>query len=161
MMYRFYMSTADRKWGSPYLNRRFFGEVFRTMKDRLLFVLARDGRGRPVAGTINFYKDAALFGRHWGAVQDRRNLHFELCYYQTIEFAIGRGIKLFEAGAQGEHKLARGYMPTETFSAHYIPDPSFRRAVADYLKQERQHVAHAVNELSEYAPFRKAAGDEG
>jgi predicted N-acyltransferase len=154
MMYRFYMSTADRKWGSPYLNRQFFGEVFRTMKDRLLFVLARDGRGRPVAGTINFYKDSALFGRHWGAVQDRRNLHFELCYYQTIEFAIGRGIKLFEAGAQGEHKLARGFLPTITYSAHDLRHPAFRRAIGRFVEEEREYLDHAVEEYSRHDPYK-------
>ena len=154
MMYRFYMSTADRKWGSPYLNREFFGEVFRTMKDRLLFVLARDGRGRPVAGTINFYKDAALFGRHWGAVEDRRNLHFELCYYQTIEFAIGRGIKLFEAGAQGEHKLARGFLPTLTYSAHDLRHPAFRQAIGRFVEEEKEYLDRAVEEYSRHDPYK-------
>jgi uncharacterized protein len=154
MMYRFYMSTADRKWGSPYLNRQFFGEVFRTMKDRLLFVLARDGRGRPVAGTINFYKDAALFGRHWGAVEDRRNLHFELCYYQTIEFAIGRGIKLFEAGAQGEHKLARGFLPTLTYSAHDLKHPAFRQAIGRFVEEEKEYLDRAVEEYSRHDPYK-------
>jgi len=154
MMYRFYISTSDRKWGSPYLNREFFGEVFRTMKDRLLFVLARDGRGRPVAGTINFYKDSVLFGRHWGAVEDRRNLHFELCYYQTIEFAIGQGIKLFEAGAQGEHKLARGFLPTLTYSAHDFRHPAFRRAIGRFVEEEKEYLDHAVEKYSRHDPYK-------
>ena len=153
-MYRFYMATADRKWGSPYLNKAFFREVFQTMKDRLLFVLARDETGRPVAGTINFYKDATLFGRHWGAVQDRRNLHFELCYYQTIEFAIEREIKLFEAGAQGEHKLARGFLPTVTYSAHDIRHPAFRSAIQRYLEEEREYTDRTVEEYSMHDPYK-------
>jgi predicted N-acyltransferase len=154
-MYRFYTSTSDRKWGSPYLNRAFFQEVFRTMKDRLLFVLARDGAGRPVAGTINFYKGASLFGRHWGAVEDRRNLHFELCYYQTIEFAIGREIKLFEAGAQGEHKLARGFLPTLTRSAHEIRHPAFRRAIGNFVEEEKEYLDQAVEEYSRHDPYKE------
>jgi len=154
MMYRFYTSTSDRKWGSPYLNRKFFREVFRTMKDRLLFVLARDGRGHPVAGTINFYKDGVLFGRHWGAVEERRNLHFELCYYQTIEFAIGRGIKLFEAGAQGEHKLARGFLPKLTYSAHDLRHPAFRRSIGRFVEEEKEYLDHAVEEYSRHDPYK-------
>ena len=154
MMYRFYTSTSDRKWGSPYLNRKFFREVFRTMKDRLLFVLARDGRGHPVAGTINFYKDGVFFGRHWGAVEERRNLHFELCYYQTIEFAIGRGIKLFEAGAQGEHKLARGFLPTLTYSAHDLRHPAFRQAIGRFVEEEKEYLDHAVEEYSRHDPYK-------
>src|SRR5919199_5822170 len=109
LMYRFYLATYDKKWGSPYLTRAFFEEAFRTIKDRILLVLARELRtGRPVAGALNFFKGRILYGRYWGAAEERRNLHFELCYYQAIEFAIERGLKLFEAGAQGEHKLARG-----------------------------------------------------
>ncbi len=154
IMYRFYMATADRKWGSPYLNRPFFREVFETMKDRLLFVLARDASGRPVAGTINFYKDAKLFGRHWGAVQDRRNLHFELCYYQTIEFAIERRMKLFEAGAQGEHKLARGFLPTITYSAHEVRHPAFRQAIGRFVEEEKEYLDRSVEEYSRHDPYR-------
>lgn len=154
-MYRFYTSTSDRKWGSPYLNREFFREVFRTMKDRLLFVLASDEAGRPVAGTINFYKGTSLFGRHWGAVEDRRNLHFELCYYQTIEFAIGRGIELFEAGAQGEHKLARGFLPTLTRSAHEIRHPAFRRAIENFVEEEKEYLDRAVEEYSLHDPYKE------
>ena len=154
-MYHFYMATADRKWGSPYLNRAFFREVFSTMKDRLLFVLARDEAGRPIAGTINFYKGAALFGRHWGAVEDRRNLHFELCYYQTIEFAIEREIKLFEAGAQGEHKLARGFLPTLTRSTHDLRHPAFRRAIERFVEEEKEYLDRAVEEYSRHDPYKE------
>jgi uncharacterized protein len=153
-MYRFYLATSDRKWGAPYLNREFFREVFRTMKDRLLFVLARDAAGKPIAGTINFYKDAALFGRHWGAVEDRRNLHFELCYYQTVEFAIERQIELFEAGAQGEHKLARGFLPTLTRSAHELRHPAFRRAIERFVEEEKEYLDRAVEEYSRHNPYK-------
>ncbi|MDP9479002.1 MAG: GNAT family N-acetyltransferase, partial [Actinomycetota bacterium] len=133
MMYRFYLATFDRKWGFPYLTEAFFGEVFRTMRDRVLLVLARDGlTRRPVAAALNFFKGQALFGRYWGAAEERRNLHFELCYYQAIEFAIERGMELFEAGAQGEHKLARGFLPTLTYSAHEIRHPGFRHAIEQY-----------------------------
>ena len=125
------------------------------MADDILLVMAKRN-GRWIAGAINFIGSDTLFGRHWGAIEHHNFLHFEVCYYQAIDFAIQRGLKRVEAGAQGEHKLARGYMPTETFSAHYIPDPGFRHAVADYLKRERQYVSHAVDELAEYAPFRKA-----
>jgi predicted N-acyltransferase len=156
LMYRFYLATYDRKWGSPYLRRAFFEEVFQTMKDRILLVLARDRRtGRPVAGALNFFKGRNLYGRYWGTVEGRRNLHFELCYYQAIEFAIERGLKLFEAGAQGEHKLARGYMPTTTYSAHYIANAGLRRAIADYLERERAYVEAAGEELATLSPFRK------
>jgi len=152
--FQFYMETGSRKWGSPYLTRDFYSRVAETMADDILLVMAKRN-GRWIAGAINFIGSETLFGRHWGAIEHHNFLHFEVCYYQAIEFAIQRRLKRVEAGAQGEHKLARGYMPTETFSAHYIPDPGFRHAVADYLKRERQYVAHAVDELSEYAPFRK------
>lgn len=152
--YQFYIETGSRKWGSPYLTRDFYSRVAATMADDILLVMARR-KGRWIAGAINFIGSDTLFGRHWGAIEHHNFLHFEVCYYQAIDFAIQRGLKRVEAGAQGEHKLARGYMPTETFSAHYIPDPGFRHAVADYLKRERQYVSHAVDELSEYAPFRK------
>lgn len=155
MMYEFYISTADRKWGMPYLNEAFFYEVFETMKDRTLFVLARDGSGFPVAGTLNFFKGDSLFGRYWGAVEEVRNLHFELCYYQTIEFAIERGIKLFEAGAQGEHKLARGFLPTVTHSAHEIRHPAFRRAIERYIAEEREIVARNVEIYAGHDPYKR------
>ncbi|MDQ8726271.1 GNAT family N-acetyltransferase [Bradyrhizobium sp. LHD-71] len=153
--FRFYMETGSRKWGSPYLTREFYSRVAESMPDDILLVMARRN-GRWIAGAINFIGSETLFGRHWGAIEHHPFLHFEVCYYQAIEFAIRRGLKRVEAGAQGEHKLARGYLPTETFSAHYIPDPGFRHAVAGYLKRERQYVSHAVDELTEYAPFRKA-----
>lgn len=154
-MYEFYMSTADRKWGMPYLNEPFFHEVFETMGDRILFVLASDGYGSPVAGTLNFFKGESLFGRYWGTVEDRRNLHFELCYYQPIEFAIERGMALFEAGAQGEHKLARGFLPSITYSAHDIRHPAFRRAIEDYLDDEKKIVARNVEIYKDHDPYKR------
>ena len=156
MMYRFYLSTFDRKWGFPYLTEEFFDEVFQTMKDRLLFVLARDvSTGRPVAGTLNFFKGDSLYGRYWGAFEERRNLHFELCYYQTIEFAVERGLTLFEAGAQGEHKLARGFLPTITYSAHEIRHPVFRQAIERYIADEREYIAHSVELYAEHNPYKR------
>ena len=156
IMHRFYLGTFDRKWGFPYLTGPFFREVFRTMKDRTLLVLARDGlTGRPVAGALNFFKGGALFGRYWGAAEERRNLHFELCYYQAIEFAIERRLGLFEAGAQGEHKLARGFLPTLTYSAHEIRHPGMGRAIGRYIEDEKRYVAGAMAEYGLHDPYKR------
>ena len=152
----FYMETGSRKWGRPYLTRSFFSLIGETMANDVLLVMARRN-GRWIAGAINFIGSDALFGRNWGAIEHHPFLHFEVCYYQAIDFAIQRGLQRVEAGAQGEHKIARGYLPQTTYSAHYIADPALRRAVADYLKRERQYVAEAVRELTEAGPFRKAA----
>jgi predicted N-acyltransferase len=152
--FAFYMETGSRKWGRPYLTRAFYSLIGETMsKDVVLIMAKREGRW--IAGAINFIGSDTLFGRHWGAVEHHPFLHFEVCYYQAIDFAIRRGLKTVEAGAQGEHKIARGYLPQTTYSAHYIADSGFRRAVADYLKHERAHVAAAVRELTEAGPFRK------
>jgi len=124
------------------------------MGENIALVMAKRA-GRTIAGAINFVGSDALYGRHWGAIEHHPFLHFELCYYQAIEFAISRGLKRVEAGAQGEHKLARGYMPVTTHSAHHIADPGLRRAIADYLKRERAYVEMAGQELAEAAPFRK------
>jgi predicted N-acyltransferase len=153
-MYRFYTSTLDRKWGVPYLTRAFFTEVFRTMSDRILLVLARDGAGRPIAGALNFFKGQTLYGRYWGAALRRRNLHFELCYYQAIEFAIERGLTLFEAGAQGEHKLARGFLPSLTYSAHEIRHPAFKRAIEQYIVTEKEMIAEDVAAYASHDPYK-------
>ena len=159
--YDFYMDTGSRKWGSPYLTRDFYSRVAESMPEDILLVMAKRN-GRWIAGAINFIGSDTLFGRHWGAIEHHPFLHFEVCYYQAIDFAIERGLQRVEAGAQGEHKLARGYLPTETFSAHYISDTGFRQAVADYLRRERQYISHAVDELSDYAPFRKSGDhDQG
>jgi predicted N-acyltransferase len=153
-MYRFYLRTFDRKWGFPYLNEAFFEVVFRTMSDRILLVLARDGTGLSVAGALNFFKGRSLYGRYWGAAQRRRNLHFELCYYQAIDFAIERRLELFEAGAQGEHKLARGFLPTLTYSAHEIRHPGFRRAIYDYIETEKEMLARTLAEYEHHDPYK-------
>jgi predicted N-acyltransferase len=159
IMHRFYLGTFDRKWGFPYLTGPFFREVFRSMKDRTLLVLARDRAsgqpGRPVAGALNFFKGEALFGRYWGAAEERRNLHFELCYYQAIEFAIERRLGLFEAGAQGEHKLARGFLPTLTYSAHEIRHPGMGRAIGRYIEDEKRYVAGAMAEYGLHDPYKR------
>jgi predicted N-acyltransferase len=152
--YSFYEDTGSRKWGRPYLNRRFFSLIGERMADQILLVMARR-EGRFVAGAINFIGGDTLFGRNWGCIEEHPFLHFEVCYYQAMDFAIARGLKRVEAGAQGEHKLARGYAPTLTYSAHDIPDPGFNRAVADYLKRERRAVEAMAQELVEFTPFRK------
>ena len=154
--FAFYMDTGSRKWGRPYLNRKFFSLVGERMAERILLVIARRA-GRPIAGALNFIGDARLYGRNWGCLEDHPFLHFEVCYYQAIEFAIARGLSCVEAGAQGEHKLARGYRPVTTVSAHDIADPALRRAIAEYLARERRHVAEAAAELADATPFRRAA----
>jgi uncharacterized protein len=157
--FTFYMDTGSRKWGRPYLTRQFYSLIGETMADRTLLVMARRA-GRYIAGAINFIGSDALFGRHWGAVEHHPFLHFEVCYYQAIEFAIAHKLKRVEAGAQGEHKLARGYLPQTTYSAHYIADPALRRAIADYLERERAYVVAAGEELGEMSPFRKNRTEE-
>jgi predicted N-acyltransferase len=150
----FYQDTGSRKWGRPYLTRPFFSLLGEAMGDRLLLMFAeRDGR--PIAGALNLIGGDALYGRYWGCVEDVPFLHFELCYYQAIEAAIVRGLPRVEAGAQGEHKLARGYVPVTTWSAHYIPDPGFRRAIEEYLARERDAVAQEQEFLGELTPFRR------
>jgi predicted N-acyltransferase len=151
----FYMETGSRKWGRPYLTRSFYSLVGEKMRERILLVMAKRG-GRWIAGAINFMGSHTLFGRHWGAIEHHPFLHFELCYYQAIQYAIEHKLARVEAGAQGEHKISRGYMPVTTYSAHYIADPSLRRAIDDYLKRERAYVAAAGAELAQAAPFRKA-----
>ncbi len=153
----FYQDTGARKWGRPYLTRAFFSLLGETMADRVLLMLAlRDGRA--IAGALNLIGADTLYGRYWGCSEDVPNLHFELCYYQAIDVAIARGLKRVEAGAQGSHKLARGYAPEPTWSAHHIPNPSFRRAVADFLEAERAGVRQDRLWLKDHAPFRKDGG---
>jgi predicted N-acyltransferase len=157
--FTFYMETGSRKWGRPYLTRAFFSLVGETMRDRILLIMAKRS-GRWIAGAINFIGSRTLFGRHWGAIEHHPFLHFELCYYQAIDFAIDRKLQRVEAGAQGEHKLARGYMPITTYSAHYIADPALRRGIAYYLKRERAYVAAAGAELAAAGPYRHDASIE-
>ena len=152
--HRFYVDTGSRKWGRPYLNRRFFSLIGERMADDILLVMARRG-GRYIAGAINFIGADTLFGRNWGCVEDHPFLHFEVCYHQAIDFAIERKLEVVEAGAQGEHKLARGYLPVVTHSAHYLSHPGLRRAVADYLVRERAEVAAIGEYLEERGPYRK------
>ncbi|WP_370319280.1 GNAT family N-acetyltransferase [Oricola sp.] len=152
--FEFYTDTGNRKWGRPYLTREFYSLIAERMPDDILLVMAK-GNGRYVAGAINFIGGDRLFGRHWGCIEHHPCLHFEVCYYQAIEFAIERKLEFVEAGAQGEHKLARGYMPVTTHSAHFIPNESFRNAVADYLEHEREDVSRFSELLSEHSPFKK------
>ncbi len=152
--FAFYMDTGSRKWGRPYLTRQFYSLIGERMADDILLVMAKRN-GRYIAGAINFIGEEALFGRHWGCIEDHPFLHFEVCYHQAIDFALANGLKRVEAGAQGEHKLARGYLPVTTHSAHYIAHPGLRRAVADYLKQERRQVEYTGEILNEHSPFRK------
>jgi predicted N-acyltransferase len=152
--FAFYMDTGGRKWGRPYLNRRFFSLVGERMRDDILLVMAKRG-GRYIAGAINFIGSDVLYGRNWGCIEDHPFLHFEVCYHQAIDFAIHRKLKTVEAGAQGEHKLARGYMPVTMHSAHYIVHPGLRKAIADHLQRERREVAHIGEYLEEHGPFRK------
>jgi predicted N-acyltransferase len=152
--YRFYLATSDRKWGSAYLNRKFFALIGERMADKIVLVMARNGK-EYVAGAFNILGTETIYGRNWGSYGDYKMLHFECCYYRAIEFAIDHGLKRVEAGAQGPHKLQRGYLPVPTYSAHYIPDPGFRRAVAQFLAREREMVEQKIEQLGEYSPFRQ------
>ncbi|MFQ6016606.1 MAG: GNAT family N-acetyltransferase [Kiloniellaceae bacterium] len=152
--HRCYLATSDRKWGSPYLTRAFFRQLGETMADKVVLVIAEE-RGDPVAGALNLLGDDTLYGRNWGCLRHHRFLHFEACYYRAIDFAIERGLGRVEAGAQGEHKIQRGYMPVETYSAHWIADPGFRHAVRDFLVRESGLVRHEMSLLSGHAPFRQ------
>jgi hypothetical protein len=151
--FAFYMDTGSRKWGRPYLTRQFFSLIGERMRDRILLVVAVRA-GRRIAGALNFVGGDRIFGRYWGAVEHHPFLHFELCYHQAIDFAIAKGLRYVEAGAQGEHKLARGYRPVTTFSAHMIANAGLRRAVEAFLRQEREQVAATNEEYEEMTPFR-------
>ncbi|MFE0015800.1 GNAT family N-acetyltransferase [Mesorhizobium sp. NPDC059054] len=152
--FAFYMDTGSRKWGRPYLNRHFFSLIGERMANDVLLVMAKRN-GRYIAGAINFIGSDTLYGRNWGCIEDHPFLHFEVCYHQAIDFAIERKLRVVEAGAQGDHKLARGYRPVTVHSAHYIAHPGLRRAVADYLVRERREVASMSDYLAEHTPFRK------
>lgn len=157
-MWRFYQDTGSRKWGRPYLTREFFDRIGGAMGDKILLFLACRG-GVPVAGALNVIGPDALYGRYWGTVEEIRFLHFELSYYQAIEWAISRRIASVQAGAQGEHKLSRGYEPVMTKSAHFIPDPDFRRAVADFLDDERKDLAAEAGWLRRELPYRSSESE--
>jgi len=152
--YEFYLATSDRKWGSAYLNRRFFALIGERMPEKIVLIMARDGSNY-VAGAFNLLGKDTIYGRNWGSYGDYKFLHFECCYYQAIEFAVTHGLKRVEAGAQGPHKIQRGYLPAPTYSAHWIPDPAFRRAVAQFLTRERDMVEHKMDGLSDFSPFRR------
>ena len=151
--YQFYIDTGSRKWGSAYLTRSFFSLIGATMAEDVLLVMVRRD-GRYIAGAINFIGGDCLFGRNWGCIEHHPFLHFEVCYYQAIEFAIEHGLSRVEAGAQGEHKLARGYMPSHTYSAHWIVHDGFRDAVGRYLEEERTHIAEEIDYLEQFSPFK-------
>lgn len=153
--YQFYMDTGARKWGQPYLTRAFFDTIGQTFAEHTLLILAKR-EGRYIAGALNFIGGETLYGRNWGCIEDHRFLHFEVCYYQAIDFAISRGLKRVEAGAQGAHKLARGYLPTKTYSLHWIADPGLRQAVGDYLENERAYVDADMTSLKDHSPFKKS-----
>jgi hypothetical protein len=157
--YEFYCDTGNRKWGSPYLNRTFFSLINERMASQILLVLARRN-GRYIAGALNFIGQNTLYGRNWGCIENHPFLHFEVCYYQAIDFAIAHHMQTVEAGAQGEHKLARGYLPAKTTSFHYIRHKGLARAVADYLVHERERVDESQTILSEHSPFRRRSGDD-
>ena len=157
--WRFYQDTGARKWGTPYLTRAAFDELHATMRDDMLLILAVRN-GKPVAGALNFIGRDTLFGRYWGCVEDHACLHFELCYYRAIDWAIENGLGRVEAGAQGEHKLARGYLPTPVHSLHWIADPGFARAVAQYLRAEAAAVQEEIDVLTAYGPFRRVHSED-
>lgn len=152
--YRFYVDTGDRKWGSPYLNRLCFALLQERMAEDILMILARRN-GEWIAGALNFIGGDALYGRYWGRLEDRPFLHFEICYYQAIDAALELGLPRVEAGAQGGHKMARGYAPEPVYSYHWIAEPGFRAAVADYLERERRAVDHEIEALTEMTPFKR------
>ncbi len=157
--WQFYQDTGARKWGSPYLTRAFFDLAQERLRDDIVLVLAeRDGRW--IAGALNFIGRKTLFGRYWGATEHHPFLHFELCYYRAIDYAIAHGLMRVEAGAQGEHKLARGYLPSQTHSLHWIADPGFAEAVAQFLEAERTAVSEEIEILTEYGPFKKVNVEE-
>ncbi len=156
IFYGFYTDTSARKWGSPYLNRAFFDLLGQRMADKILLILAYDTETNlPIAGALNMIGSNTLYGRYWGCSEPRPCLHFETCYYQAIDFAIAKGLKRVEAGAQGGHKLARGYAPSPTYSAHWIANASFSEAIAQYLTHEREHVESDIEYLGKRTPFRK------
>jgi uncharacterized protein len=152
--FTFYIDTGNRKWGQPYLNRKFFSLIGETMSQDIVLVMAKRN-GRYIAGAINFIGAERIFGRNWGCIEDHPFLHFEVCYHQAIDHAIEHGLQVVEAGAQGEHKLARGYQPVTTHSAHYIAHEGLRRAVGDYLRHERNEIERVNAVLGEHTPFRK------
>ncbi len=153
--FAFYHATADAKWGNPYLTRPFFSRLHATMRERVVLMLV-EHEGRWVAGALNLVGADTLYGRNWGAIAEFKHLHFETCYYQALDYAIAHKLARVEAGAQGEHKLQRGYLPTRTFSAHFLAEPAFQRAVADFLVRETKQIDHIIAELMQHSPYKHA-----
>jgi hypothetical protein len=158
-LFRFYCDTHDRKWGSPYLNRAFFSLLGERLGDDIVLFLAESADGEPLAAALNIRSADTLFGRYWGCAETQKFLHFELCYYRAIDFAIANGLARVEAGAQGPHKLQRGYLPERTYSAHWIADPRFRAAVARFLAAERTAIEEEISAFADQSPFRQDATD--
>ena len=153
-IYEFYLSTNYKKWGQSYLSEDFFYRIHANMKKNLLLILAYSEDGDCVAGTINFKKDGKLYGRYWGCKQNYKSLHFELCYYQPIEYAIRKGINLFEAGAQGEHKINRGFLPEIIYSAHWLENQQFRESLSNYLEKEKHSISKGIEEFKPHSPYK-------
>ncbi len=153
--YRFYLSTIDKKWGGAYLTRKFFTEIAASLSDKILLVMASQN-GERIAGALNFIGKDTLYGRNWGCIAELPNLHFETCYYQALDFAITRGLKTVEAGAQGFHKVQRGYLPVYTYSAHWLPDARFSQAVQHFLRQESAAIEEERQAVMETSPYRRA-----
>ncbi len=154
VFHRFYTATYDKKWGYPYLTREFFCLLHERMPDKVALMWATFDN-EPIAGALNFIGSDSLFGRNWGCSAEVKFLHFETCYYQAIDFAIANGLKRVEAGTQGPHKVQRGYLPVETWSAHWIADKGFRNAVENFLMREDQAILHEMQIMSEYSPYRQ------
>ncbi|GLQ07686.1 GNAT family N-acetyltransferase [Sneathiella chinensis] len=152
--FSFYMDTGSRKWGTPYLTRAFFDQIGETLGDQIVLFMVKNA-GRYIAGALNFQSRDCLYGRYWGCTEDHKFLHFETCYYRAIDYAIAHGINRVEAGAQGPHKLARGYLPTRTFSAHWMQDPGFHDAVAEFLKAETRDMDAEIQYMNRFTPFKK------
>ncbi|MEQ8370660.1 MAG: GNAT family N-acetyltransferase, partial [Alphaproteobacteria bacterium] len=152
--FHFYMDTSDRKWGYPYLTREFFARLGETMANQVVLIMAEDD-GQPVAGALNLVGRDCLFGRNWGCIADFRFLHFEACYYQAIDYAIAHGLSRVEAGAQGQHKVQRGYLPVATHSAHWIRDEGFRQAVENFVRREERAMRHEMEAVATQSPFRQ------
>mmetsp|Transcript_4040 Transcript_4040/g.14413 ORF Transcript_4040/g.14413 Transcript_4040/m.14413 type:complete len:175 (-) Transcript_4040:2461-2985(-) len=156
--YRFYLDTVERKWGQNYLTREFFDMLGQRMRDDVMLVMAEEEGGRLIAGALNLIGEDTIYGRNWGCIKDVKFLHFEVCYYQAIEEAINSKVARVEAGAQGQHKIQRGYLPTKTYSNHYITNKSFEVAIKDFLKTENEEIADTIAYLEECSPF-KTVGD--
>jgi uncharacterized protein len=152
--YQFYVDTGGRKWGTPYLTRAFFTLIGASMSDDVLLVMCKRG-DRYIGGAINFVGSDCLYGRNWGCTEDVRFLHFEACYYQAIEYAISHGLDRVEAGAQGQHKLARGYLPSHTYSAHWLANKSFSAAVGNFLDEENRYIDEEIDFLQAHSPFKQ------